>query len=82
MAGTSMSHLTSTATILRHLTSNMTIWHPTWRGQGEMDLFFALPSPCGVGVRVEVNMRNELRVGDLIAGMSAALSGAVQVHSP
>lgn len=43
----------------------------------ELTRFYKLPSPCGVGLDLEVDMRGSLRVGALQPRMSAFASGAL-----
>ena len=42
----------------------------------ELTRFYKLPSPCGVGMDLEVDMRGSVRVASLQPRMSAAASGA------
>jgi len=42
----------------------------------ELTRFYKLPSPCGVGMDLEVDMRGSVRVAVLQPRMSAAASGA------
>ena len=43
----------------------------------ELTRFYKLPSPCGVGMDLEVDMRGSVRVGALQPRMSALASGAL-----
>jgi len=52
--------------------------------KGEMNRFYALPNPCGVGMGLDLTVREEggtrsevLKVLELVPGMSAANSGAI-----
>ena len=43
----------------------------------ELTKFYKLPSPCGIGMEMEADMRGQVRVGTLEPQMSAQMSGAI-----